>query len=327
MATTAIWKDTSCSIPHGQLFRISGGTDPDGNYGGVFYTGRAVSPTGSANATVFYNRLCAGRLHIRVPDFLTVNTVGLVWGMAFTVQRSSDNGGNWTNVVSTNFRPDWSYDNGFSGTLLNRPINKHFHPKQSFFYSCLEGTEATVTAGYLKGATWTNTSYNPMTGSRTAVYPLSLVSATGILKVSFGTLLWDVPVPCAQGALYYVNAFGGWDTFAIEGNIRETDDTQRWTRRVDVNNSSLALRGEQNYVSEITRRWTLHTGGLTDDESSRMWHLLQSNNVWLHNFADDTVLPVILEDGSQDRKTYRNAGRQAVTYTITARLAQERIRR
>lgn len=328
MATTPLWKDTAVSIPTGNLFRISGGSDPDGNFGGLFYQGRAVTPSGLGNASIYFNRICASRVHVNVPNFLTINTVGLVINMSFTVQRSADNGGSWSSVGSTTyFRPDWSYDPSFSGGLCSFPINDHFHPKMSFFYSVLEGTTATINARYRIGSSWTSYGFNPMTGSRTAVYPLSLVATPGIEEVNFGSLVWKTPVNCAPGALYYVNPYGGWDAFLIEGEIVEADDTERWTRRISTPNTSLTQCDERNYLSEITRRWTMHTGGLTDTESAKMWYLLQSNNVYFHDFATGTVLPVILEDATQERKTYKNTGRRIVTYTITARLAQERLRR
>ena len=316
MATTPIWQDTSYNIPHGELFRLS-------DSGGVFYRGRAVTPTGTGNAAVYINRICAPRMVYGVPNFNARTKADICQPRSFTLQRSAT-GSSWTNVATLSFRPDWSYRVN-AATVRNARINDHFHPKMCLFFSVLEYTIGTIQGWYDTGNGHVNTSYSNMTGSKTASYPLTLVGLQNIKSAGIGTLTWATPVPCATHALYYRNALGGWDPFLIEGNVVESLEPQRWTRKQDYVNTSSTARGEVNYLNECARRWTLHTGGLTDAESSAMWHLVQSNDVWLHDFVKDTIVPVVLDDATQQEKTYKNTGRRVVTYTLTAHLALERI--
>ena len=317
MATTPIWQDTSYNIPHGELFRLS-------DSGGVFYRGRAVTPTGTGNAAIYINRICAPRMVYGVPNFNSRTKADICLPRSFTLQRSANGGGSWTNVATVSFRPDWSYRTN-AAAVRNIRINDHFHPKMCLFFSVLEYSISTINGWYDIGNGHVNTSYSNMTGSKTASYPLTLVGDSRVKSAGIGSLTWATPRPCATHALYYRNAFGGWDPFLIEGNVVESLEPQRWTRKEDYNNAASFVRGEVDYVNECARRWTLNTGGLTDTESATMWHLIQSNDVWLHDFVKDTILPVILDDTSQAEKTYKNTGRRIVTYTINCHLALERI--
>lgn len=323
MATSPIWQDITCNITHNNLFRVSGGQDELGNTG-EFYRGRAISPSGSGTVAVKYNRICRPRMVYGAPPFNARTAASICQPQAFTVEQSSNNGGSWSSVASTNFRPDWSYRT-FNNPLKSVPITRAFHPLMTVFYTVVEGSNASVTGSYTTagGSTGSHT-ISGMSGSKTASYPIALIGVPNLVRITLGSLTWDKPADCAPAALYYRNPYGGWDAFCIEGNMVEANAPERFTRKVDVSNAAGA-RAEYNYVSGLVKRWTLHTGGLTDTESARMWLLLTSNDVWLHDFAKDTIVPVILEDGSQDEKTYKNNGRKMVTYTITCRLAQDRI--
>ena len=323
MATSPIWQDITCSITHGNLYKIVGGVDEFGNTG-EFFRGRAVNPAGSGTVSVYYNRLCAPRMQYGYPQFLTRNKFGVCTPQSFTVSQSSDNGSTWSTVVTKSFRPDWSYTN-YNSQIKSIRMTAKFHPKMSLFFTVVEYAVNNIYGWYDTGGGHQNSSYSGMNTSTTAVYPCSLITATGVKSVGLGTLTWDVPRNCAPGALYFRNAYGGWCTLLIDGNLIETDDPARWTRKMDYNNAGTFPRGERNYVLENTKRWTVNTGAMTDAESANMWHLLTSTDVWLHDFTKDTVLPVILDGGAQEEKKYK-FGRQVVTYTFTCRLAQDRIR-
>lgn len=132
---------------------------------------------------------------------------------------------------------------------------------------------------------------------------------------------------CARYALYYVNAYGGWDTLVMDGIDEERDDlTRHEASRVYVN-TDMQNRGTVNYVNEIQKSWTLRTGYLTDEQAGRMHHLLNSVQVYLYEMESGNFLPVVLTGTSTEYKTYRNQGRKLVSYEIQVRLAQDRIRR
>ena len=126
---------------------------------------------------------------------------------------------------------------------------------------------------------------------------------------------------------YYVNAYGGWDSLLIEGNTIETDSLKRHTREMEYDNRDIKNRGRQNYVNEITKSYTLHTSWMSDAESLRMHHLLNSTEVYLFNINTGDMIPVTLNNTTTEFKTYKNNGGRMVNYTIDATLAQDRIRR
>lgn len=132
---------------------------------------------------------------------------------------------------------------------------------------------------------------------------------------------------CARYALYYVNAYGGWDTLVMDGTDMEQDELTRHEATRVYDNNSIQNRGTVNHVNEIQKSWTLHTGYLTDEQSGRMHHLLNSVQVYLYDIESGSFLPVVLTGTSTEYKTYRNQGRRLVSYEIQARLAQDRIRR
>ena len=322
MATYPIWKDVGVSIPNGQLYRVSGGTDELGQ-SGVFFQGRAVKPDGVGNATVYYNRICAARMKYGAPTPFTLGVSTCCQPQSFSIERSSD-GSTWINVSTDTFLPDWSYLATPASIYKGARINDHFHPQMILFYTATGST--TVNLFINRGNGNVNvTSESVTSAGGTVIFPLT--SATPPFKsAGIGSYVWATLNDCARYALYYRNAFGGWDSFLIEGSVTESTDPTRWTRRIEAaNNTTPIPRMESNYASEIVRRWSCETGWLTDDESSRMWHLLESTDVWIHDFAQDRILPVVIDEGYQF-KNRRNQGRKLVKYTIACHLATDRIR-
>ena len=73
--------------------------------------------------------------------------------------------------------------------------------------------------------------------------------------------------------------------------------------------------------------WTLRTGILDDNAGAMMHHLLNSPDVFLYDIDTDTMQPVTIEDTETEYLAYKTDGHQPVQYTITARIAQEFVRR
>lgn len=335
--TTLIWIDTSVSIPHGNLFRISGGTGPNGE-SGVFYQGLAVSPSGFGNVPVYINRICATRMVYGTPNFRARTRAACCIPQTFIVERSADNGSTWTTVNTFTFWPDWTYRETALRVWRNARINDHFHPMMALFCSNASTSGGSVRPFYTRAnGNTTKLTAISLSGGGTASFTTPGTAASDIVAVGFDGMTasyaaqyqWKTLNRCAPGALYYRNALGGWESFLIEGAIVPTDEQQRWTRGVAIDNSGLpgtVLRGEQNYVTETTHRWDLTTGALTDDEARLLAaHLLPSCDVWLHLFATDEIVPVILDTSSQRIGTYSTNGRRPVTFAMGCHLAQKRI--
>lgn len=122
--------------------------------------------------------------------------------------------------------------------------------------------------------------------------------------------------------LEYVNALGGIDCFTPEGLVRQTDSYSRRTITQEYDNAN-AGRGTRNWRNDITRRWSIHTGWLTQDEASRMHHLLGSPLVQLYDLDTDEVLPVIVTNADCPYKIQRDG---MIDYELIVELAQDMAR-
>lgn len=119
-------------------------------------------------------------------------------------------------------------------------------------------------------------------------------------------------------ALYYVNAHGGWDSLAIRGNVTQTDNIQSQTYKNKTN-------GKVKYMTTSTPTWELHTDSMND--GSKMYHLLESSEVYLHNLETDEITPVVITDSNCVYKTYANQGNTRFHYTINVEASNYKIRK
>ncbi len=134
---------------------------------------------------------------------------------------------------------------------------------------------------------------------------------------------------CVRYVLYYVNAYGAWDSLLVDGTAKETDEYTRTTfkQAYDTSVQNIQPRGTVVLQNDYTKKYSLVTGWLTDDQASRMHHLLGSTNVYLHDMVAGTIVPVVLTNSSCEYKTFRNQGAHLVNYTIEATVAQDFTRR
>lgn len=333
MAVFPIWQDNFANTSR-KYFRISGGVDPatQAADGLVFYNG--AFPT-AAGGDIHVNAIVAPRLRYGNPNFRNTGFYAVCDPQTFTIETSSD-GTTWVNFTR-DFGPDWSYEPRpfVSASLRSDPVNGHFHPLMTVFFSQWGTSPGTVTPRTHKGSIWNAEPSVGISGSGgTVVFALAYVTDNNLLqkvelKNSLGSLLWDKVCPCAPAAVYYRNAYGGWDAFLIEGAFKRSVALERSTRKIWAPNNAAPSpwpRAEFNYVTERTVRWTWSTKGLSDTESAKfVKHLLASNDAWLHDFATDNIYPVIIETDATDVKTYKANGRRVSTYEVTCRLAEDRI--
>ena len=131
---------------------------------------------------------------------------------------------------------------------------------------------------------------------------------------------------CGYGALYYSNNLGGYDHFLIEGTVSKKDSYERYT----INNKWIAdtlKPGTRTLVNTIDTSWTLKTHLLSDREMDILAaNLFGSNNVYFHNFADNTITPVVITDTSVEYKTRRNNKNKMYYATINIKSTQPRQR-
>ena len=341
MAAIPIWKDAIVDIGLGDsmFYRIT-----LADTGEVIYSGKAFKRPGASSVQVRINDICADWLENVLPTLSQAAFSELNLPVTFYVQ-SSSNGSTWTNQGSFQFLNDWSYDYDYDPATMGMsfPINGHIDSRMPLVWTGLDVSQVNMTIYYRNGTSAQvfipiaisddfNADFNSdfshsvrSAGSGTAVFLLS--EWDDVERVVIGNASFRVVTDCAKYALYYVNAYGGWDCFLIEGNTLEADTLKRYTREMVYDNRDIQNRGIQNYVNEITKGFTFHTGWLLDDQGERMHHLINSTDVYLYDIANEEMIPVIIPSTTCEYRTYKNQGNRLVNYTIEVQVAQNRIRR
>lgn len=337
----AIWKDYYMTINATVAdFRIC-----TGGYGTtVIYTGRAVAKPGLSSLSIRINDICADYLRATVPNWDLRFTAGLL-ELTFYLQHKAPAAGAWTNYGTVTFSNDWSYDYNYDASRdgYTFPISQISDPRQLLLLTVPAGTNsvrATLTNynGGNTNVTLTvrrtndfnhdyNNDYSHLSGAAQAgVVQLNLGSYPSVVKVQMGGFTWDVDRGrCRDYALYYVNAYGGWDALPLFGN--EVQSYKRHDYGIDYDNTKQSAIGRVDYVNEVDTRFALKTGMLTELGASRMHHLVGTNLAAIHELATGRILPVTIVTDSVTMKTYRSEGRTPIAYDLEVAVAQDRQRR
>ena len=131
---------------------------------------------------------------------------------------------------------------------------------------------------------------------------------------------------CGNYVLYYLNTYGGWDAFLIEGNVVKKDGITSYSIDRAFNNTSIEFENKR-YISEIKTSYEMSTGYLTDEQSENLAkNLIGSNMVYLHDLKEGVIKPVVIDDKSVTYQKYSNTGKMA-KYTLNISDSQQKIRR
>ena len=347
MAIVPIWKDFFAQL--GGAYRIIVADTED-----VIYSGYAVPKPGETSAQVRINDICADYLDNVLPTLSQAEFTRITLPVTFKVQLKQ--GTQWGDITTAQFINDWSYDYGYDAATMGMsfPINGHIDARMPIVWTGLNVSEVTATITFKDGTTAQviiavaisndfnadfnedfsndfNADFNEdfsrsvrSAGSGTAVFFPD--AWENVAKITVGNSTWEVITDCAEYALYYLNAYGGWDSLLIEGNTLESDALKRYTREMIYDNRDIQNRGIDNYVNEVTKGFTFHTGWLLGDQGKMMYHLINSTNVYLYDIANEQMIPVTIPMTSCEYRTKKNQGR-LVDYTIQVQIAQTRIRR
>lgn len=126
---------------------------------------------------------------------------------------------------------------------------------------------------------------------------------------------------CGQGAIYYQNRAGGYDSFLFEGHTKRTDNFSRTSLLTIYDNTSIEF-GQRPYLTVTTPNWEVNTGWLKDSQARNFaWNVFSSSQIWFHDFKDGQVYPVQIDDQEAEYKEYRN-GKQMINYTLHLKGAQ-----
>lgn len=340
MAAVPIWKDHFTTLGTGDSIRyriILADTSA------VIYSGRAYKRPGETNILARINDICADYITNVLPQLSQAEFTRISLPVTFRVQTLS--GSTWSTKESVQFTNDWSYDYSYNAATMGMsfPITGNIDIRMPIVWTGLNVSQVNATIYYTDGryarviipvaiSNDFNADFNSdfsksvrSAGSGTAVF---LPSAwDNVARIVVGSSTFRVVTDCAKYALYYINAYGGWDSLLIEGNTMEVDNLKRYTREMVYDNRDIQNRGIQNYVNEIDKGFTFHTGWLLHDQGERMHHLINSPDVYLYDIAAGEMIPVIIPMTSCEYRNYKNNGNMLVDYTIQVQIAQNMIRR
>ena len=203
-----------------------------------------------------------------------------------------DSDGTETLIEQYKILYDWSYDFRFRGTNANlsRPINGRY------------------VAGMYKMNTLVNGQSGAVTNSLTAG-------------------AYNVLADCGNYALYYLNAYGGWDALLIDGTVLKKSTITQYTTDRNYNSNNIEFE-QVKYVNEIQDAYEINTGFLTDEQAANLSkNLIPSKEVYLHIINENKIIPVLITDNSVTYQTYQTNNLQMPQYKINVKESQIKLRK
>lgn len=311
----------------------------------VIYEGKAYNrryPSGNS-MRVNINDICSDWLQSVLPTLSQAEFSALTLPVTFTLQQQSILiTQEWETKEEIQYLANWSYDKDFNPRTMSwsHPIARRVDNNQWLFATIFEQEEVEVKLfmplGVVNIVTIPISRTNDFNGDYSADFSRSISSAgsgtavldlsefQGVEAVEMNGIRYDVVKGCHEYALHYLNKYGGWDSLLIEGATATTESISRKTRKIDYVNTDPSVRGEKNYLNEITEGWILNTGWLMGDSASRLTHLLTSGDVYLERLADKQIFAVVITNTTNEVKSFKDNGRQPINVTIECKLAQRR---
>ena len=232
----------------------------------------------------------------------------------------------YTNYTIIN---NWAYqeipgtENFTKSAFISDPISTDVDPRQYFLSSIITNKTDKNPVIYK----FDNTQYSPIArGEINGYYFMKRVGDINKITATIGdnTMTYNV-VNCYNYVLYYKNAFGGWDSLLLKANVKQSDELSYETYKKYPN--SFTDFSRVTYMTTITPTWTLYTGILTDKQAEKMYHLITSNEVYLHNLIKDEITPVNIDNNVFEHKSYKNNGNKMFQYEINCTASQDKYRK
>ena len=298
----------------------------------LIFTGKAWKRPNDVSNKILVNKICQNYL---TQGYLDLESLGWEINVNDFTLRSYDG----SQVYHTyRFVNDWSYSNYFKAGSLYHPIleNQIGVRGQMFPFSILgAGEQVSIQYGveYFDGYTdkygnpvedWNSTEYIT-NGVSTDFFKVARRDADYIKTVWIGSNRFKLKESCeVPYVMYYLNPWGGFDWFPIQGKVTRKDRMTPYSYTKNYLNTNIG-HGNSRYLSEIVPTFTLNTGWLKQIESDRMWYLLQSNVVYLHDLKLDRIYPVVITDQEVEYKQKTRTER-ILNYTFNVECAQTRER-
>ena len=323
-----IWKPYQISIgleeSQSVLFRVCLGRDPGGQ---VLFTGRAYAKSPDAGEVkVVLNDVFANYVSMPFPEIVAgVHQFSKGGTRGFFVE-AKENGQNWSAVESVFFNPDWSYDDAkawVDGKPLTAVAGRQVSANQYLFITVVECFGVKIHGTRKDGSTYAVSSTLFTTESTgTAVFRLSDFASEGdVLRVycviDTGEVATDLVFEvggCYRYTLHWVNERGGWMQTPLAA--------VKWGRDIE----RTLLDGEASVEvirNGITKRATICSPLMSDEESATFADVVSSTNVVLYDSEKDTWTPVVVTDTTMEIQQYRTNGAKMSKYTLAVQVAEK----
>lgn len=322
-----VWKDTYFEYPDVTTLSY---TIYDGD--NALYSGKSVAVPNSIGVNFNVNRICSNYLNSRLPEGIKNGYyTNANYSKLFTIKNDKNN-----IIGQYRFHNSYLYSNDNEVVLLSQHIkDKYVIDRRQYFICSLFNRNNSNANFILKYATATNTTgtiYNGVidnTAQSIIIEREKYKNDTNIIRLAVttqGNIIADIEDTCYDYCLYYCNALGGWDSLLVGGNVVKTDkiNSKYYTKDVDNKTTEFA---KTKFMNIITPTYKIYTDWFNDNEQSRLHHLLESTEVYLHNLNTDTIEPVNITNNTCEYKTYTNNGKKKWYNTIDLEVAQEKIRK
>ena len=155
----------------------------------------------------------------------------------------------------------------------------------------------------------------------------SVNGQSGTVTNSLTAGAYNVLADCGDYALYYLNAYGGWDALLIDGTVLKKSTITQYTTDRNYNNNSIEFE-QTKYINEIQDAYEINTGFLTDEQAANLSkNLIPSKEVYLHFISDNKIIPVLITDTSVTYQTYQTNNLQMPQYKINVKESQIKLRK
>ena len=260
----------------------------------LIFQGRAYKRPNADTNDIKLNKIFENYLSNSISDLLNSGEpedTGVDASKAFKIMKL-DADGTETLIDEYTILYDWSYDFRFRGenTGLSRPINGRYVAGMYKMDTTVDGKSGTVT--------------NSLNGDN-----------------------YNVLADCGDYALYYLNAYGGWDALLIDGTVLKKSTITQYTTDKNYDNNKIEFE-QVKYINEIQDAYEINTGFLTDEQAANLSkNLIPSKEVYLHFLNDDKLIPVLITDTSVIYQTYQTNNLQMPQYKINVKESQVKLRR
>lgn len=264
------------------------------NHTNLIFQGRAYKRPNADTNDIKLNKIFENYLSNSINDLLNSEEqedTGVNASKVFKIMKL-DSDGTETLIDEYTILYDWSYDFRFRGenANLSRPINGR----------------------YVAGMYKMNTSVNGQSGTVTN----SLTSGN-----------YNVLADCGEYALYYLNAYGGWDALLIDGTVLKKSTIKQYTTDRNYDNNKIEFE-QTKYINEIQDAFEINTGFLTDEQAANLSNsLIPSREVYLHIISENKIIPVLITDSNVTYQTYQTNNLQMPQYKINVKESQIKLRK